>query len=127
MTENAIRDVLDAALKKTRDGSLKWRAAQRQGRYLADLKEWRLRIESATQRGGPPFKFSIMQPGSGLGQIAEIRSVPPGEETENTLNDSLRDLWELVQPPPEEPEPSNEQKRAKSLEGLRRALDPTDR
>ena len=123
MTNNAISDILDAALVLTRSEEMVWRPAQRSSRFLADFGEWRLRIESANPQGGPPFKFSIMQPGSGLGEIAALRSVSdPQAGADAELNNRVEALWDLVGGARPDRQKSKAEQRAESLSKLQEAI-----
>ncbi len=98
-----LETTLSLALEKTKAKSLKWKQAAKTTRFVVELDKWRLRIESVSENGKPPFKFSIMQPGSGKGEIDAVRSVEadhPLSADETRVNQALQELWELASASP---------------------------
>jgi hypothetical protein len=99
MAENELDSTLSRILVATRADKIQWKAAQAPTRFVANLNQWRFRIETQHGDGDTPFKFSLMQPGSGKGEIAVVKTTDPDRPlpaSDVSTNDALQELWELA-------------------------------
>lgn len=97
-SENSVETTLRRALEKTKSGKLAWEKGGGKNRFVVDVGNYRLRIESVRARGEHPFKFSIVgKGGSGPEQeaIFSIEADTPLDDAQRKLNQELRELWEL--------------------------------